>query len=349
MVLSPAGSPARERDLLTAARAGDEAAYRGLVEPRRAELHAHCYRMLGSVQDAEDAVQETLLRAWRALPRFEGRSSLRAWLYTIATNACLNGIARRPKRVLPAGHVPPAFVGEPPGRPLVESVWIEPYADEQLGIEDGFAAPEARYEQRESLELAFVAALQHLSPRQRAALILREVLGFSAEEAAACLETTVASVNSALQRARKTLGALLPAESQQTALRSLGDERVRKLAERYADAIERADVETLLALLTEDAVWSMPPLASWYTGRDAIAAFLVDYPLSVRWRHLPTQANGQVAIGCYMWNEERGCFAAEVIDVLTLRDDLIGEVTAFISADIFTRFGLPAELPPQER
>jgi RNA polymerase sigma-70 factor (ECF subfamily) len=124
---------------------------------------------------------------------------------------------------------------------------------------------------------------------------------------------------------------------------------VRKLAERYADAIERADVETLLALLTEDAVWSMPPLASWYTGRDAIAAFLVDYPLSVRWRHLPTQANGQVAIGCYMWNEERGCFAAEVIDVLTLRDDLIGEVTAFISADIFTRFGLPAELPPQER
>jgi RNA polymerase sigma-70 factor (ECF subfamily) len=349
MVLSSTGSPEQERELLTAARTGDEAAYRGLVEPRRAELHAHCYRMLGSVQDAEDAVQETLLRAWRGLPRFEGRSSLRAWLYTIATNACLNGIARRPKRVLPAGHVPAAFAGEPPGRPLVESVWLEPYADEQLGIENGYLAPEARYEQRESLELAFVAALQHLPPRQRAVLILREVLGFSAEEAATCLETTVASVNSALQRARRTLDTLLPEESQQTTLRALGDERVRRLAERYADALERADVEMLLAMLTEDAAWSMPPLATWYTGREAISAFLVEYPFSVPWRHLPTRANGQVAVGCYVWSEERGCFAAEVIDVLTLRGELIAGVTAFISADVFGRFGLPAELPPQER
>lgn len=343
------GVPARERALLSAARAGDEAAYRGLVEPRRAELHAHCYRMLGSVQDAEDAVQETLLRAWRGLPRFEGRSSLRAWLYTIATNACLNGIARRPKRVLPVGHVPAAYAGEPPGRPLVESVWLEPYADEQLGIESGYAAPEARYEQRESLELAFVAALQHLPPRQRAVLILREVLGFSADETASSLETTRASVNSAMQRARKTLDALLPEQSQQATLRSLGDERVRALAERYADAIERADVETLLAMLTEDAAWSMPPLATWYLGREAITAFLVDYPLRLRWRHRPTHANGQLAVGCYIWSEERGCFEAEVIDVLTLRGELIAEVTAFISADVFARFGLPAELPAPKR
>jgi RNA polymerase sigma-70 factor (ECF subfamily) len=349
MVLSSTGTPAHERELLAAARTGDEAAYRSLVEPRRAELHAHCYRMLGSVQDAEDAVQETLLRAWRGLPRFEGRSTLRAWLYTIATNACLNGIARRPKRVLPVDHVPPSFVGEPPGRPLVESVWLEPYADEQLGIDSGYAAPEARYEQRESLELAFVAALQHLPPRQRAVLILREVLGFSADETAASLETTRASVNSAMQRARKTLDALLPERSQQTTLRSLGDERVRALAERYADAIERADVETLLAMLTEDAVWSMPPLATWYTGREAISAFLVEYPLSLRWRHLPTRANGQVAVGCYPWSEERGCFVAEVIDVLTLRGEQIAGVTAFISPEIFARFGLPAELPPDER
>ncbi len=346
MSIPSSSSVALERELLTAARAGDENAYRGLVEPRRAELHAHCYRMLGSVQDAEDAVQETLLRAWRGLPRFEGRSSLRAWLYTIATNACLNGIARRPKRVLPAGHVPAAVSGEMPGRPLAESVWLEPYADEQIGIESGYAAPEARYEQRESLELAFVAALQHLAPRQRAVLILREVLGFSAAEAASSLGTTVASVNSALQRARKTLDDLLPEQSQQTTLRALGDERLRRLAERYADAIERSDVETLLSMLTEDAAWSMPPLATWYRGHESIARFLVEYPLTLRWRHLPTHANGQVAVGCYIWDEERGVFGADVIDVLTLRGELIAEVTAFMSTEIFHRFGLPVELPP---
>ena len=316
MSIPSSSSVALERELLTAARAGDENAYRGLVEPRRAELHAHCYRMLGSVQDAEDAVQETLLRAWRGLPRFEGRSSLRAWLYTIATNACLNGIARRPKRVLPPATCPPPSparcrVGRSPNR-----CGSSRTPDEQIGIESGYAAPEARYEQRESLELAFVAALQHLAPRQRAVLILREVLGFSAAEAASSLGTTVASVNSALQRARKTLDGLLPEQSQQTTLRALGDERLRRLAERYADAIERSDVETLLSMLTEDAAWSMPPLATWYRGHESIARFLVEYPLTLRWRHLPTHANGQVAVGCYIWDEERGVFGADVIDVL---------------------------------
>ena len=160
--------------------AGDEDAFGRLVEPYRGELHAHCYRMLGSVHDAEDALQETLLRAWRGLPRFEGRSSLRSWLYTIATNTCLNAIEKRPKRVLPVDYGPAADPHDGPGEPLVESVWVEPYPDETLGLEDGFAAPEARYEQRESVELAFVAALQHLPANQRAVLILREVLGFSA-------------------------------------------------------------------------------------------------------------------------------------------------------------------------
>jgi RNA polymerase sigma-70 factor, ECF subfamily len=180
MATSSPSSTARERELLEAARGGDEHAFGHLVEARHAELHAHCYRMLGSVHDAEDALQEALLRAWRGLPRFESRSSLRSWLYRIATNTCLDVIARRPKRVLPIDYGPGADPHDSPGEPLVESVWLEPYPDETLGLADGFAAPEATYEQRESVELAFVAALQHLPANQRAALILREVLGFSA-------------------------------------------------------------------------------------------------------------------------------------------------------------------------
>src|SRR4051812_7017842 len=188
--------------LLGAARSGDEDAFARLIAPYRGELHAHCYRMLASVHDAEDALQEAMLRAWRGLPRFEGRSSLRSWLYTIATNTCLNAIERRPKRVLPIDYGPATDPHTGPGEPLVESVWIEPYPDENLGLEDGLAGPDARYEQREAIELAFIAALQHLPANQRAVLILREVLGFSAREVAETLDTTVASANSALQRAR---------------------------------------------------------------------------------------------------------------------------------------------------
>src|SRR5881275_2406997 len=190
---SSTSATAHERGLLEAARNGDEDAFGRLVEPHRRELHAHCYRMLGSVHDAEDALQDAMLRAWRGLPRFEGRSSLRSWLYTIATNTCLNVIAKRPRRVLPIDYGPAADPHQGPGEPIVESVWVEPYPDEKLGLEDGYAAPEARYEQRESVELAFVAALQHLPPNQRAVLILREVLGFSAKEVADALETTTAS------------------------------------------------------------------------------------------------------------------------------------------------------------
>src|SRR5437763_8722955 len=184
-----------ESALLEAARGGDENAFRRLVEAYDRELHAHCYRMLGSVHDAEDALQDALLRAWRSVARFEGRSSLRSWLYKIATNTCLDLIARRPKRVLPIDYGPAADPHGGPGEPLVESVWVEPYPDEKLGLEDGLAGPEARYEQRESVELAFIVALQHLPPNQRAVLILREVLGFSARQVAASLETTVASAN----------------------------------------------------------------------------------------------------------------------------------------------------------
>src|SRR5215216_5423762 len=209
------------------ARGDQEAEFLALVDSQRAELHSHCYRMLGSLHDADDALQDTLVRAWRALPKFRGRSSHRTWLYRIATNVCLDAIARRPKRVLPIEYGPALGPGDrAPDRPVPDAHWIEPYPDETLGVADGAAAPDARYERREALELAFVAALQHLPPRQRAALILRDVLGFSAKEASESLDTTVASVNGALQRARKAVEERVPERSQQTALLKLGDRRV---------------------------------------------------------------------------------------------------------------------------
>src|SRR3954467_14683961 len=274
MPTPPTGPSPRERALLAAARAGDESAYALLVEPHRRELRAHCYRMLGSIHDADDAVQDALLRAWRGLPRFEGRSTTRSWLYKITTNACLNTIARQPRgRVLPVDFGEPADPHGGAGAPLVESVWMQPYPDERLDLGDDRAAPDARYDRRESVELAFVAALQHLPPNQRAALIMREVLGFSARECADALDATVASINSALQRARKTVEEKLPERSQQATLRALGDERVRDLVQRYVDAWESGDVSRVVAMLTEDATFSMPPNAAWFRGRDAIEAF----------------------------------------------------------------------------
>ncbi|WP_037410332.1 sigma-70 family RNA polymerase sigma factor [Candidatus Solirubrobacter pratensis] len=295
------------------------------VAPYRAELHAHCYRMLGSLHDADDALQDALLRAWRGIDRFQGRSSLRSWLYRIATNVSLDLIARRPKRVLPLDY------DEREG-PL----WLEPYPAE---LEDASPAPDARYEQRESVELAFVAAVQHLPPNQRAALMLRDVLGFRAREAAETLDTTVESVNSALARARRTLERRLPERSQQQTLRALGDDGVRQVVERYMDAMERADVEAIVGLLSEDAVWSMPPLPESYRGEEAIRAFLHAGPLNQRWRHLPTHANGQAAVGCYILHKDR--YRAAVIDVLTLDGPRISAITAFIDPRLFKPFGLP--------
>jgi len=321
-----------EQQLLTRVKAGDENAFGRLVEPYRGELHAHCYRMLASVQDAEDALQETLLRAWRGVGRFEGRSSLRSWLYTIATNTSLNLIARRPKRVLPLDYGPASDPHDGPGQPIIESVWVDPYPDDQLGLEDVYAAPDARYELRESVELAFIAALQHLPANQRAALILREVLGFSAQEVADALETSVASVNSALQRARKTIDDKLPSQSQQQTLRSLGDHRLEALVQRYMDAMQRGDVETVVGLLAEDAAWSMPPLASWYRGAD-LPEFLRIGPLSglYRWRHVATHANGQPAVAAYTWHQDENAYLPFALDVLTLKGGRIEQVTAFIA------------------
>jgi RNA polymerase sigma-70 factor (ECF subfamily) len=321
-----------EQELLETARSGSEDAYARLVESHRSELHAHCYRMLGSVQDAEDALQEALLRAWKALPKFEGRSSLRSWLYRIATNTSLDAIERRPKRILPIDYGPPADPHGGVGEPVVESVWIEPYPDDTLGIEDGYASPDARYEQRESVELAFVAALQLLPANQRAALILREVLGFSAQETADTLETSVASINSALQRARATIEKKLPEQSQQETLRSLGDDQLRELVERYADAWERNDVDAVIAMLTEDAAFTMPPMARWFQGHDGIRGFLEGYSMipDWRWQSVPTTANGQPALAFYSWDEEQGVRVPFAVNVLTFEGEKIKEVDAFI-------------------
>jgi RNA polymerase sigma-70 factor (ECF subfamily) len=301
------------------------------VEPHRRELQAHCYRMLGSVQDAEDALQDALLRAWRGLDRFEGRSSARSWLYKIATNACLDALARRPRRrELPLDR-------DPDEAPLAETVWLEPYPDD----------PDATYEQRESVELAFIAALQHLPANQRAVLILREVLGFSAKEAAEMLDTTPASVNSAMQRARAAVDERLPERSQQATLRSLGDDEVRALVERYVEAWDRGDVDAVVAMLADEATFSMPPNLQWFRGRAAIRDFLPRGPLSIPRRFTPVRANGQLAFGTYKLID--GEWLPNAIHVVTVgaRGEIVDAV-AFLDPSLFARFGLPL-VPPDRR
>jgi RNA polymerase sigma-70 factor (ECF subfamily) len=370
MSTMPTESTVEQRELLETARKGSEDAYARLVEPHRSELQAHCYRMLGSVQDAEDALQEALVRAWKGLDRFEGRSSLRSWLYRIATNTSLDAIDRRPKRILPIDYGPPSDPHGGVGEPLVESVWIEPFPDETLGIEDGYASPDALYEQRESVELAFVAALQLLPANQRAVLILREVLGFSAQETADTLDTSVASVNSALQRARATIEKRLPDQSQQETLKTLGDEKLRELVEQYADAWERNDVDTVVSMLADDAAFTMPPQSRWFQGKEGIRGFLEQWSMlpDWGWRSVPTTANGQAALAFYSWDEEQGKRVPFAINVLTFEGEKIKEIDAFIVrgsqdpdpevqartpeqpadyeklAKAYSRFGLPATL-----
>lgn len=323
----------------SAAGVHDEDAYQRLVEPLRGQLYAHCYRMLGSTHDAEDA----LLRAWRGLSRFKGESSLRSWLYTIATNACLDAIGRRARRALPMDLGPSSEHAMVDDQPRTEIAWLEPLPDGALhGVGD---VPAARYDTKESVELAFIAALQHLPGNQRAALLLVEVLGFSAREVAETLATTTASVNSALQRARKVVDERLPGQSQQQTLRTLGDVQLRQVVTRYASALQRGDADALVDLLTHDASWSMPPLASWYQGRAALVDFLTRMPMTFGWRHLPTGANGQAALGCYRWDAAAGHFHGFAVDVLTFRDDRIAAVTAFLDPDLFAQLGLPASLP----
>jgi RNA polymerase sigma-70 factor, ECF subfamily len=342
----PPTPPGSESDLLRAAQAGDEGAFERLIAPYRGELQAHAYRMLGSLHDAEDAMQEAMLRAWRGIGRFEGRSSLRSWLYTITTNASLRLIERRPKRVLPIEFGPPADPHEPTGPPLVESVWIEPFPDERLAAEAASTSPEARYEQRESVELAFTAALQHLPGLQRAALILTDVLGFSPGEVAEALDQSPASIYSALQRARKATEERLPDRSQTETRNSLSDEEIQTIVGRFMEAWEAADVEKIRALLTDDCALVMPPWAEWFQGRDAVLEFLPRGPWARerRWKLVPTSANGQPALAAYN-SLEPGPLHAEGIIVLSFDGDgSITEITSFRDPDLFPRFGLPKEI-----
>ena len=304
-------------ELLDAARAGDEHAFGQLVEPWRGELHAHCYRMLGSNTDAEDAVQETLLRAWSGLSGYEDRGSIRPWLYKIATNRCLTLIERRGRR---------------------SSEELEPYPESRLAWTASLT-PEGELLALESVELAFVASLQHLSALQRAVLLLRDVLAFSAREVAEQLETSVAAVNSALQRARSVVSAV---PSQQQTLRALGESGERDLVRRYVAAWEARDVEAIVAMLAADAKYSMPPLPDWFQGRDAIRTFLLDGPLRSEWRFLPARANGQLAFGTYLLEGDR--YVPGGLDVVVLRGAYIVEVVSYLEAD-FPTYGLPAELP----
>lgn len=341
------GAISDEQSLLERARRGEQDAFAQLVGPYQAQLRAHCYRMLGSLADADDALQDTLLRAWRGLKGFEARSSFRSWLYTVATNACLRAIEKRPRRVLPVDYGAGADPRDRPAEALEETPWLEPYPDSELGLSTEVIGPSARYELRESVELAFAAALQHLPARQRAVLVLREVLGFSAQETAELLGTTSVSVDSALQRARKTVEARVPPRSQQQVLRVLGDSRLSEMVQRFASAWEHHDVGSLVSLLAEDAKMAMPPQPSWYQGVDAISTFLGLWALSPQ-NHfllLPISASGQPALAAYMRDRETGAFQAESIIVLGLRDGLIGEITAFRNPELFEHFALPAQAP----
>lgn len=300
--------------------------FSALVAAHRGELHAYCYRMLGSLHDAEDALQEALLGAWKGMAGFEGRSSLKSWLYRIATNACLRVIEQRPARILPNDYAPARL--DNAVQPMLESVpWLEPYP----------VALDATFEQKETLELAFVAALQHLPPTQRATLVLRDVLEFSAAETAQLLDTSVPAVNSALQRAKLAVKERVPSLSQQATLAQLGDTARQSLVRAYVDAWAQQDANALVALLTEDARFTMPPIPSWFEGRDAVVRFFTQPVFRTPWRLEPTWASGQLAFAAYQGPD----FGLGALNVVTLRGDKIAELTGFLDPAVHSRFSLP--------
>jgi RNA polymerase sigma-70 factor (TIGR02960 family) len=337
----------REAQLLVRARTGDAAAFETLTESFRAELQVHCYRIVGSVQDAEDLVQETLMAAWRALEHFEARSSLRSWLYRIATNRCLNHLRDRGRR-LPELRAPLEPLPPPPlPTRLSEPVWLEPYPDVLLeGMPDRGQEPDARYEASESIRLAFVFALQRIPPRQRAVLVLRDVLAFRAAEVAEMLGMTEVAVNRTLQRARQTVDRSVPPGSLQDA--PLPDSpQERELVSRFAAAFQAGDIQRVVELLTDDALMTMPPEAAEYEGPQAIGRFLSTVPAAgalERFRLVPTRANGQPAFGCYMKDPHTPIAHAYGLMVLTLRGDRVAGLAGFADTNAFASFGLPRTL-----
>ncbi len=329
---------------LARARTGDEQAFARLTEPYRRELQLHCYRILGSLHDAEDALQETLVAAWRGLDGFEARASLRSWLYRIATNRSLNLLRERRRR--PAtGHGLPFPVPAPTR--MNELTWLEPYPDLLLdGVPDSAPGPDARYEQSEAVGLAFLIALQRLPPRQRAVLVLRDVLGFRAAEVAELLDTTEATVTSALQRARTGLEGRTAPARERAPLPTSPQER--SLASAFADAFERGDMGRVVSMLTDDALVTMPPEPLEYEGRDSAAEFLHHAGARQRARGRtvlrPTRANGQPAFGHYVFESGAAVARGTGVLVLTLAGDQIAVLTRFGGADLVSRFGLPAQL-----
>ena len=332
-------------DLLARAQAGDGDAFAQLVDPYRRELQVHCYRFLGSAQDAEDALQDTWLSAWQGLAGFEGRASVRTWLYRVATSRCLDAL--RSGRRRPPVSAPPAGL-EPPGPTrLGELLWLEPYPDVLLeGLPDSAPGPEARYEARESISLAFITALQLLPPRQRAAIILRDVLGFHASEAARILDTTQESVTSALKRARAALERHQQSSGQREPAPPPDSAAEQQLVDRLTRAFETADVDGIIAMLTEDAWLTMPPLPLEYQGRELAAKFLTATAFRPGWtaRLIPTRANGQPAFGFYARDPQTGGFYTVGLMVLTLSGTQVSAMTRFDSSTL-PRFGLPATLP----
>ncbi|HEY2555725.1 MAG TPA: sigma-70 family RNA polymerase sigma factor [Diaminobutyricibacter sp.] len=330
-------------ELVARARSGDGEAFRDLVEPHRRELQVHCYRMLGSLQDAEDALQDTLLTAWQGLSGFEGRSSLRTWLYRIATNRCLN--ARRSASRRPAKEWSIPDIEPPEPTRLGEVVWLEPYPDTLLDGVSLPAGPEARFEQTESISLAFVTALQILPPRQVAVLILRDVLGFHASEVADMLDATIESVNSALKRARAGLRRSLPQSGSERMLPA-GSASERELVAEFAKAYESGDVAALIELLTADVRMTMPPMALEYDGREAVGRFfdVVIMRAGRVYDLVPTRANGQPAFAMYVRSPSGGIRHAAGFFVLDVRSDGVSGITRF-DAGVLPSFGMPRSLP----
>jgi RNA polymerase sigma-70 factor (ECF subfamily) len=332
-------------DLTARARAGDADAFRELIGPYRRELQVHCYRVLGSAQDAEDALQETLLAAWQGIGGFEGRASIRTWLYQVATSRCLNALRAASRR--PPMNWPLSGLDPPEPTRLGEVSWLEPYPDALLeGLADGAPGPEARYEATEAISLAFVTALQLLPPRQRAVLILRDVLGFRASEVAGILEATEESVTSALKRARATLGRQLPAVEGQDPPPPPDSAAERELIARLTRAYDEGDVDGIVALLTNDVQLRMPPVPLEYQGRELAARFLtvVAFRQGRTYRLIATRANGQPAFGAYVRDPLTGVAHAAGLMVLTLAGDRISVLTRFDNS-VLPRFGLPRTLP----
>jgi RNA polymerase sigma-70 factor (TIGR02960 family) len=337
----PSDSMSFDADLLDRARTGDTAAFDGLVKPHKRRVHLHCYRMLGSPQDADDALQETLLAAWRGLKTFEGRSALGTWLHQIGTRVCLRLISQRPPRLLSPDYGPALTATADLGQPVPGPVWIEPLPDAEVFDTDVEGDPASLLLRRESVALAFIAALQHLPGTQRAVLLLREVLEYSAAETAEMLDTSVASVNSALQRAQKTVKERLGGRSPAPDAQSLHKPSVDRLLEAFVRAWESRDVPGLVTLLTEDARFTMPPLPAWFEGLPSVQRFITERLFAAPWRLRPLRANGQFGFACYMQMPGGDDFRLGAVNLLSLRDGRIDGIHGFLDPNVLQRFALP--------